>query len=130
MSKKTDKLKASEPTTKKDVVTDSKITKSEGNKQMLGAIVTGMKEAILKTNGGVRKLSPEARKSRALKALVGAMITRKWTEGKSGVYSLNSVEVNTITDDFTVKVNDGTAAYSLQLGKGAIRELDSYMKLR
>lgn len=130
MSKKAEAKKASESTAKKDVVIEPKITEPEGNKQMLGAIVAGMKETILKTNGGIRKLSPEARKSRALKALVGAMKTRKWTEGKPGIYSLNSVEVNTDTKDFTVKVHDGSKAYSLQLGKGAIRELDSYMKLR
>lgn len=105
--------------------------KPEGTeKTMLGAIVKGMKEAVLKGNGGVRKLSPEARKSRALKALVGAMITREWKDNLDGTYSLNSVKVDTDTNDFSVSIHDGTKDYSLQLGKGAIRELDSYMKLR
>lgn len=133
MSKKSEskkpEAKASEPTAKKDVVITEPTNPKEG-KKMLGAIVKGMKETMIKANGGVRKLSPEARKSRALKALVGAMITREWNDNLDGTFTLNSVKVDTGTDDFTVSVHDGQKNYSLQLGKGAIRELDSYMKLR
>lgn len=136
MSKKADNTKAKGTAeVKKTIAKGTEVTKptikSEGeSKQMLGAIVKGMKDTILKSNGGVRKLSPEARKSRALKALVGAMKTRQWVDQGHGVYSLNSVKVDTNTDNFTVSIHDGNKGYALQLGKGAIRELDSYMKLR
>ena len=106
---------------------------SENNeKEMLGAVVAGVKKAILRAGGGKKKLTPEGRKSRATKALTSAMMRRQWVDEGNGMYTLNSVSVNTKNPDFTVDICDRKVnkTYSLALGKGAIRELDSYMSIR
>lgn len=99
-------------------------------KMLLSIAVKTLKATVLREGGGTRKLTPEGRKSRATKALVGAMITRQWYDNLDGTYTLNQVKVDTNTSDFTVKIQDGIKDYALTLGKGAIRELDAYMKLR
>lgn len=93
----------------------------------LSAIVKEKKAEVLKANGGKRPLNPVARKSRALKALVKAMETRGFVGDGKGKYSLSGVEVNTTLAGFEVQVDN---KYLLSLGKGAINELDSYMKLK
>ncbi len=130
--KKADKKAASvKPESDKlDTTTPEEKGTEKNEPKMLGAVVAGMKESLLKETGGVRRLSPEARKSRALKALIGAMQTRAWVDNMDGTYTLNAVRVDTVTEDFAVNIHDGDKAYALQLGKGAIRELDAYMKLR
>ena len=93
----------------------------------LSSIVKARKDEIRKDNGGKRPLSPEARKSRALKALIGAMETRGFQSKGAGVFELKGTKVSTKQEGSEVII-DGK--YSLALGKGAIVELDSYMKLK
>jgi len=97
---------------------------------LLSLVVKVLKKTVLATTGGKRKLTTEGRKSRATIALTTAMMRRNWVETKEGIYTLNSVTVDTNTPDFAVKVQDKGKEYSLTLGKGAIIELDSFMKLR
>lgn len=104
---------------------------SEGEpKMLLSLVVKTMKATVLREGGGTRKLTPEGRKSRATKALTEAMMRRQWVDNLDGTYSLNQVKVDTNTDNFEVKIQDGVKDYALTLGKGAIRELDAYMRLR
>lgn len=104
---------------------------SEGEpKMLLSLMVKTMKATVLREGGGTRKLTPEGRKSRATKALTEAMMRRQWVDNLDGTYSLNQVKVDTNTDNFEVKIQDGVKDYALTLGKGAIRELDAYMRLR
>lgn len=105
-------------------------TPKKDEPMLLSVVVKGLKAVVLKANGGKRPLNPVARKSRATKALVGAMLTRNWIDKGKGVYTLNGVTVNTDTKEFEVEIKDGVKSYALALGKGAIIELDSYMKLR
>ena len=88
----------------------------------LGEFVSAAKEARVKTGGG--KLSPQAKRSKAEKALLKAMGRRGWKQTKDG-YKLG-VHIVTITGKEYVIV-DGD--YTLQLGKGAINELDAYTKV-
>jgi hypothetical protein len=104
--------------------------KDKGEKMLLSAVVKTMKAVVLKANGGKRPLNPVARKSRATKALVGAMLNRGWAGKGNGVYELSGVKVQVNTNKFAVEIHDGKKSYELALGKGAIIELDSYMKLR
>lgn len=90
--------------------------------QNLGDFVSAAKEARVKGGGG--KLSPQAKRGRAEKALLKAMLRRGWKKTKEG-YKLSSHTV-TLTGKDNVIV-DGE--YTLQLGKGAINELDAYMKV-
>lgn len=101
-----------------------------GEKVLLSMVVKGLKATVLKANGGKRPLNPVARKSRATKALVGAMLKRDWIDQGKGVYALKGVQVNIDTPDFQVEITDNKKVYSLALGKGAIIELDSFMNLR
>ena len=107
-------------------------SKKEGKSEpmLLSLVVKVLKKSVLATTGGKRTLTSEGRKSRATIALVTAMARRQWKETSQGVYVLNSVTVDTNTPDFAVKVQDKGKEYSLTLGKGAIIELDSFMKLR
>ena len=105
-------------------------TPKKDEPMLLSVVVKGLKAIVLKNNGGKRPLNPIARKSRATKALIGAMVKRDWIYKGNGIYELNGVKVNTDTPDFKVNMVDGKKSYALALGKGAIIELDSYMKLR
>lgn len=91
--------------------------------QNLGDFVNAAKEARVKSGGG--KLLPQAKRSRAEKALLTAMSRRGWKRTQDNEYKLSSHTV-TLTGKDTVIV-DGE--YTLQLGKGAINELDAYMKV-
>lgn len=93
----------------------------------LSAIVKEKKAEVLKANGGKRPLNPVAKKSRALKAFTKAMEKRGFVGNGKGKYTLSGVEVNTALEGFEVHVDN---KYILSLGKGAINELDSYMKLK
>ena len=107
-------------------------SKIEGKSEpmLLSLAVKVLKKSVLATTGGKRTLTSEGRKSRATIALTTAMLRRQWREGEKGIYALKGVQVNTNTPDFAVKVIDKGKEYSLTLGKGAIIELDSFMKLR
>ncbi len=91
--------------------------------QNLGDFVSAAKAAKVKTGGG--KLSPQAKRSRAEKALLTAMSRRGWKKTQDNEYKLSSHTV-TLTGKNDVLV-DGE--YVLRLGKGAINELDAYMKV-
>lgn len=91
--------------------------------QNLGDFVSAAKEARVKGGGG--KLSPQAKRGRAEKALLTAMARRGWKKTQDNEYKLSSHTV-TLTGKDNVIV-DGE--YTLQLGKGAINELDAYMKV-
>lgn len=97
---------------------------------MLGAVISGFRRALKNNNGGVMKLSPGGRKSRAVQSFCRALERRKWLSGVSGVYTCSGVTIDTRTQDFTVIVQDRFKTYRLSLGKGAIRQLDQFMKLR
>jgi len=97
---------------------------------MLSAVISGFRAAIRSNNGGSMKLSSEGRKSRAVQSFCRALERRKWLPGVSGVYTCSGVTIDTRTEGFTVLVQDKFKTYSLPLGKGAIRELDKYMRLR
>lgn len=104
----------------KNVKKEAKAQVQKTGLKNLGDFVSAAKGA--KTGGG--KLSPQAKNSRAEKALLRAMTKRGWKATKEG-YRLGSHTV-TITGKDHVVV-DGT--YTLQLGKGAINELDAYLKV-
>lgn len=106
----------------KNVKKEAKAQVQKTGLKNLGDFVNAAKEARVKTGGG--KLSPQAKNSRAEKALLRAMTKRGWKATKEG-YRLGSHTV-TITGKDHVVV-DGT--YTLQLGKGAINELDAYLKV-
>lgn len=89
----------------------------------LGDFVSAAKEAKVKSGGG--KLSPQAKRGRAEKALLTAMTRRGWKRTQDNEYKLSSHTVTTTGKDHVLV--DGE--YTLQLGKGAINELDSYMKV-
>ena len=91
--------------------------------QNLSEFVGAAKKARVKTGGG--KLSPQAKRSRAEKALLTAMSRRGWKKTQDNEYKLSSHTV-TLTGKNDVLI-DGE--YVLQLGKGAINELDAYMKV-
>jgi len=116
----------------KDILFRNFNPKNEGKSEpmLLSLVVKVLKKSVLATTGGKRTLTSEGRKSRATIALTTAMLRRNWIEGSQGIYTLNSVTVDTNTPDFAVKVKDKGKEYSLTLGKGAIIELDSFMKLR
>lgn len=97
---------------------------------MLGAVISGFRAAIKNNNGGSMQLSREGRKSRAVSSFCKALERRKWLPGVSGVYTCSGVTIDTRTQDFTVLIQDKFKTYRLELGKGAIRELDKYMRLR
>jgi len=117
---------------KKEILFKSFTPKIEGKPEpmLLSLAVKVLKKTVLANTGGKRTLTTAGRKSRATIALTTAMMRRNWVETKEGIYTLNSVTVNTNTPDFSVKVTDSNKEYSLTLGKGAIIELDSFMKLR
>lgn len=97
---------------------------------MLGAVINGFRAAIKNNNGGSMQLSREGRKSRAVQSFCKALERRKWIPRVSGVYTCSGVTIDTRTQGFHVLVQDKFKAYQLPLGKGAIRELDKYMRLR
>lgn len=108
----------------------AKKTKREAKAQVkraglknLGDFVSAAKEARVKTGGG--KLLSQAKNSRAEKALLKAMTRRGWKRTRDNEYKLSSHTVTTTGKDHVLV--DGE--YTLQLGKGAINELDSYMKV-
>lgn len=107
---------------KKKEKKEAKVQEERTKLQNLGEFVSAAKEARVKSGGG--KLSPQAKRSRAEKALLAAMTRRGWKQTKEG-YQLSSHTV-TLTGKDNVLV-DGE--YTLQLGKGAINELDAYMKV-
>ena len=72
-------------------------------------------------------ITAEGKKSRALKALTGAMEKRGWEEKEQGIYELSGVCVNTNQQKPEVIIDN---KYVLNLGKGAIKELDAYMRLK
>jgi hypothetical protein len=107
--------------------TDATTKAAETTPADLSSVVKEMKAKVLKANGGKRPLNPVARKSRALKAFTKALENRRFhTDGK-GFYTLSGVTVDTNQPGFKVLVDN---KYTLALGKGAINELDSYMKLK
>lgn len=97
---------------------------------MLGAVINGFRAAIKNNNGGSMKLSTEGRKSRAVSSFCRALERRKWIPGVSGVYTCSGITIDTRTQGFHVLVQDRFKTYRLALGKGAIKELDKYMRLR
>lgn len=97
---------------------------------LLNLAISAIKTALRDKNGGQMKLSSEGRKSRAVKSFCAALDRRGWIPGVAGVYTHGSVTVDTRTQDFTVLVQDRFKTYVLALGKGAIKNLDQYMRLR
>ena len=79
-------------------------TPKKDEPMLLSVVVKGIKAIVLKNNGGQRPLNPIARKSRATKALIGAMVKRDWIYKGNGIYELNGVKVNTDTPDFKVNI--------------------------
>ena len=108
---------------KKKTKKEAKAQVKRGGLQNLSEFVSAAKDAKVKTGGG--KLSPQAKNSRAEKALLKAMSRRGWKRAQDNEYKLSSHTVTTTGKDHVLV--DGE--YTLQLGKGAINELDSYMKV-
>ncbi len=108
-------------------------------KSTTSVVVKGIHSAITGLKGkkeklGIkRELPPESRHQVALTRLVKAMTTRGWKHTGSGNYSYRNKFKLVVHEDHTkgfhVLVSDSTDTYKLDLGQGAINELDQFVTL-
>ena len=103
------------------------------------SVIKGIHQAIKGLKGekeklGIkRELAPASRHQVALSRLVKAMEKRGWKHSGSGVYTFRGKFKVTVHENFEkgfhVLVADSATTYKLDLGQGAINELDEFVAL-